>query len=159
MHIVVAGLVGIAGVMVAGAAGAQVPQQLVACALRVADAERLACYDAVVKSLNTKASADASTANAAAARARADRLAGFGKPEPALETLAEIQSTLAEILADSTGRSVFILDNGQMWRQADGFKLRGVKAGTAVTVKRGALGSIRLMPVGSNRSVQVIRMR
>jgi hypothetical protein len=34
-----------------------------------------------------------------------------------------------------------------------------VKVGSAVTIKRGALGSFRLMPVGSNRSVQVVRMR
>jgi regulator of protease activity HflC (stomatin/prohibitin superfamily) len=180
MRIVVAGLVGVAGLTVAGVgpARAQVPERLVACASKVADAERLACYDAVVGSMNAEArraseareaeakvaaaaaaAAAATAAEAAAAKAEADRQAGFGKAASAAESVAEIQAAITEVLRDSSGKSVFVLDNGQIWRQADGFNLPGVKVGTSVTVKRGALGSFRLVPASSNRSVLVIRMR
>ena len=54
---------------------------------------------------------------------------------------------------------VFVLDNGQIWRQADGFRLPNAKVGATVELKRGALGSYRLVPRGSNRWVQVVRMR
>lgn len=182
MRIVVAALLGGAGMALAGAAGAQtpgqLPERLVSCAAKVNDAERLACYDAAVGSMSSEArqasearvaeakvaqaaaaAAAASAAQAEAAKAEADRLAGFGKPASAGDTVSEIEAAITEMLRDSTGKSVFILDNGQIWRQADGFRFPAMKVGTAVTVKRGALGSFRLVPADSNRSVQVIRMR
>lgn len=178
MRIVVAVLLGSTALSMAGNAVAQVPDKLVACAAKVDDAERLACYDAAVRSLNAEARAAsearekeakaaraaaeasaAAAAAAAAAQAEADRKNNFGKPVEKAETVSELTATVTELLTDGNRKSVFVLDNGQIWRHADGPALPNVKAGMQVTLKRGALGSFRLLPVGSNRSVQVVRMR
>lgn len=175
MRIVVAMLLASMAVTIGGSAAAQGPDGLVACASKVDDAERLACYDAAVRSLSAearaasearekeakaaKAAADASAAAAAAAQAEADRANNFGKPVEKTGTVSELTATVTELLTDGNRKSVFVLDNGQIWRHADGPPLPNVKAGMQVTLKRGALGSFRLLPVGSNRSVQVVRMR
>jgi hypothetical protein len=149
-----------------------------ACVGKVDDADRLACYDSAVKSMNAEArrasearEAEASAAKAAAAaaaataaaaaaqQAEAERKDSFGKPAAASETVSEIAATISEVLKDSTGKSVFVLDNGQIWRQADAFNLPNARVGTSVTIKRGALGSFRMVPSDSNRSIQVIRMK
>lgn len=178
MRIVVAMLLGSPLLFVAGGALAQAPDRLIACASKVDDAERLACYDSVVKALNSEARAAseareaeakaaraaaeasaAAAAAAAAAQAEADRKASFGKSVDQAAGVTEITATVTELLTDGNRKSVFVLDNGQIWRHADGPALPNIKAGTQVTLKKGALGSFRLVPVGSNRSVQVVRMR
>ncbi len=150
------------------------PQQLLACAGKVSDAERLACYDTAMAALSADArrlseareveakaarEAAAASAAAAAAAAEAERKAAFGKPAASADEVQEIEAAISEILRTSTGGAVFILDNGQMWRQVDGYNLPNARVGTMVTVKRGALGSFRLVPKGTSRSAQVIRMR
>jgi hypothetical protein len=168
------------GCMAAMPAGAlaQSPDRMVACAGKVDDAERLACYDAAVKALGAEAraasearetearaakaaaaAAAAAAATRAAAAAEAERKDSFGKPAAASGTVSELTAAISEVLKDATGKAVFVLDNGQIWRQADGFKLPNAKIGSSVTIKRGSLGSFRLFPADSNRSVQVIRMR
>lgn len=172
----------VSGCMMLGATGAakaqQVPERLVACAGKVDDAERLACYDSAVKSMGAEAraaseareaeakaakaaaaAAAASAAAAAAAKADAERKDSFGKAAAPSEVVAEISATITEVLKDASAKSVFVLDNGQIWRQADAFNLPNAKVGSAVTIKRGALGSYRLVPSGSNRSILVIRMK
>jgi hypothetical protein len=178
MRIVVATLMGCTALMAAGTARAQVPDKLIACASRVDDADRLACYDAAVKSMGAEARAAseareaeanvaraaaaasaAAAAESAAAKAEADRKASFGRSAAASEIISELQASITEVLKSGTGKVVFVLDNGQVWRQADTLSLPNAKAGTAVTIKRGALGSFRLVPDNSNRWVQVVRMR
>lgn len=177
MRIVVAMAMGCMAAMPAGAL-AQSTDRLVACAGKVDDAERLACYDSAVKALGAEAraasdvrereakaakaaaaAAAAAAATQAAAAAEAERKDSFGKAAAESGTVSELTAAITEVLKDSTGKAVFILDNGQIWRQADGFTLPNAKVGTSVTIKRGALGSFRLVPANSNRSVQVVRMR
>ncbi len=147
------------------AAAAQAPRALLDCTSILSDAERLACYDTAVKTFSSEARAvaerreaqSARLASAAAAAAAVQRADGFGR---ASEVRVEsIESTLKEVLTDSVGKSVFILDNGQIWRQVDGFRIPNARPGVAVTVKRGAMGSYRIAIAGSNRTAQVIRMR
>jgi hypothetical protein len=178
MRIVVAMMIGCTAVATAGVASAQAPDKLIACASKVDDRERLACYDSVVKSLNKEAkaaseareaeakaaeaaaaAAAAAAATKAAAEAEAARKDSFGKAAAASETASELTAVISEVLKDSSGKSVFVLDNGQIWRQADGFTLPNAKVGVSVTLKRGMLGSFRMVPANSNRSVQVVRMR
>jgi hypothetical protein len=168
------------GCMAATTTGAlaQSPDRMIACASKVEDSERLACYDSAVKALGAEAraasearEAEASAAKAAAAaaaaaaatraaaEAEAARKASFGKSAEPSETVSELTASVTEVLTDGNRKAVFVLDNGQIWRHTDGPALPNVKVGSAVTIKRGALGSFRLMPVGSNRSVQVVRMR
>ena len=177
MRIVVVMLMGSVALASAGVAQAQTPDRLIACASKVDDAERLACYDSVVKGLGAEAraaseareqdakaakAAAAAAASAAAARAAAEaeaaRKDSFGKPA-SQEAVSELTAAITEVLKDASGKAVFVLDNGQIWRQADGFALPNAKVGAQVTIKRGSLGSFRLVPANSNRSVQVIRMR
>ena len=150
---------------VASVAQAQAPRALLDCTGILSDAERLACYDNAVKAFSSEARAvaerreaqSARLAAAAAAAAVAQKSDSFGRVNEA--RIESIESTLKEVLTDSSGKSVFILENGQIWRQADGFRLPNAKPGAAATVKRGAMGSYRLLIVGSNRTAQVVRMR
>jgi hypothetical protein len=147
------------------AALAQAPRALLDCTSILSDAERLSCYDTAVKTFSADARAIAERreaqaarlAAAAAATAAAQKADSFGRASEA--RVESVDSTLKEVLTDSVGKSVFILENGQIWRQADGFRMPNARPGVAVTVKRGAMGSYRLAVAGSNRTVQVIRMR
>ena len=147
------------------AASAQAPRALLDCTSILSDAERLACYDNAVKAFSSEARAvaerreaqSAKLAAAAAAAAAAQRSDSFGRPSE--QRVDRIDSTLKEVLTDNSGKSVFILDNGQIWRQVDGFRLPNARPAAAVSIKRGAMGSYRLMIAGRNRTVQVVRMR
>lgn len=149
----------------APAAAAQAPRALLDCTSILADAERLACYDNAVKAFSSEArvvaerreAQAAKLSAAAAAAAAAQRADSFGRASEA--RVERIDSTLKEMLTDSTGKSVFILENGQIWRQADGFRIPNARPAVAVTIKRGAMGSYRITFAGSNRTAQVVRMR
>ncbi len=169
-------------VMIAGAAllatpvSAQSLKPFTDCAAIVDDEQRLECYDkaasaispairAEVEQRRKLAAARAAEAAAAAEAARAakerDRFGregvrGFRGSD---EDVAEIQSDVTEVLRDSTGKMIIVLENGQMWRQVDGSTMGSIRAGSTVTVKRGSLGSYRLVPEKGNRTFQVIRMR
>jgi hypothetical protein len=163
--------------LTATAATAQVSEaeraRLVACAARADDAERLACYDAAVEGLSPEAKAAAAGRAAAAQalaaeRAKAKQAAAAdrfgreglrlpGRREP--EGLQDVTAELAEMLRDGFGKAVFVLDNGQIWRQTDGPAMPPVRAAETVQVKRGALGSYRLVVPRMKRVVPVVRMR
>ena len=153
-------------------AAAQAPKALLDCTAILNDSERLACYDAAVKTFSAEARSVSETREAQAARLAAAAAAataaqkadsfgregvkGSGRSDGRIES---VDSVLKEVLTDSVGKSVFILENGQIWRQADGFRLPNARAGAAVEIRRGAMGSYRLMVKGSNRVAQVVRMR
>ncbi len=163
------GLAGLAGVALVSPVAAQAPRALLDCTSILSDAERLACYDTTVKAFSSEARAvaerreaqaaklAAAAAAASAAAAAAQRSDGFGKANEA--RIERIDSTLKELMTDSTSKSVYVLDNGQIWRQADGYRIPNARPGAAITIKRGAMGSYRLSVAGGNRSVQVVRMR
>ena len=157
----------------AQAAQAQAPRAILDCAAILNDGERLACYDTAVKALSSEARAMAERREAQAARLAAASAASaaahktesfgregvktFGKADDG--RLDRIEAKLSELLKDSSGRLVFVLDNGQIWRQAAAYPLPSARPGVAVLVKRGAMGSYYLSAGGSNRTVQVLRMR
>lgn len=147
------------------AAAAQAPKALLDCTAILSDAERLACYDKTVKAFSSEARIVAERreaqagklAAAAAVAAAAQKADTFGRASES--RIESVDSTLREMLTDNTGKSVFILENGQIWRQADGFRVPNVRPGTAITIRRGAMGSFRITVAGSNRTAQVVRMR
>lgn len=163
----------------AGVAGAQAPEGLLRCSALVKDAERLKCYDDAVKGLSADARAVAerrekeAAVAAAAAAAAATRAAqaeaaakvekqeqAFGKADAgADERMEELAARLAESFTDSQKRQVFLLDNGQMWRQTEGLPLASTRPGTEVILKRGAMGSHRMVVPGQKRTVKVTRIR
>jgi hypothetical protein len=169
--------------LVAAPAAAQAPDSLVKCAGIARDAERLACYDAAVAGLSAEArrvsearaaessriaAEEAAAAAAAAARKQeAERQArreafggeviGKGRVDP--EEVVEVETTLSELLTNASGLGVFILGNGQMWRQTDTAPLPRLKAGDAVKLKRASLGGYQLVQLRTGRWVTVRRIK
>ena len=89
----------------------------------------------------------------------------FGKPppEPVPEELNEIASPVLEFAKTARGKAVFILENGQVWRQLDSdtTAVLDPARGTKMTVKieRGFLGSYNLTIDGRNILVKVSRLK
>ena len=161
-----------------GAAAAQTvdADTLVKCAGIGEDAKRLACYDEAVSRLGEKVRAAEAKRRAEAekiAKRRAEDEAkrakeAFGAenlgPAKADETFGvrrpdEVEAKVVEMLTGATGEAVFILDNGQMWRQDGGLQLPPIKPGEAVRITRGMVGGYKLTIVKRGRSVTVKRMR
>lgn len=168
----------IIGVM-AGAAEAQPMEGLLKCVAIADDAQRLACYDAAMASASAEARAAAAQRQAAAAekarrdseaaaQAKTDRFGAEGVPEEArppaakaaeAERIDKLEAAVAEMLQDAVGNAIFVLDNGQMWRQTDGLQLPPLRAGEPVRISRGMVGGYRLTLLKRNRAVAVKRMR
>jgi multidrug efflux pump subunit AcrA (membrane-fusion protein) len=157
-------------------------EAFMACARIAGDAERLACYDQAVAALSAegrrlaaeraaaaeeaakaRAEAEARAAAEAAETARAARVEGFGarggSPAQREERIDRIEATVTETFTDSQRKLVFLLDNGQMWRQTDGVFLAIVRPGTPVIVRRATMGGFTLRIESLNRNVPVMRMR
>lgn len=167
---------------------AQVPAGMMACVSIPRDADRLACFDAAVAkgSPQARAAADARAAEtaritaaeaataAAAAKASAEAdaarkaeafggeaVAARGKARfaPPEGELQEIETGITEILTNQSGLGVFLLENGQLWRQVDTSPMPRVKDGDRVTVTRAPLGGYRLNFLRTKRWVLVKRVR
>jgi len=112
-------------------------------------AERLRCYD---------------MAAPRATQALLPNPQDFGKPAPSAP--AEVAQLTAGVRAFSKtahGRAVFVLDNGQTWRQldADDAVVQDPDPGKAlnVTISRGLFGSYNLAIDGRNGVVKVRRLQ
>ncbi len=149
---------------------------LVKCAAIARDAERLACYDAAVADSSPQARAASEvrakeTAKIVAAEAAAAALAkreAFGaegvksRPDRFKLDANEVQtveSSVTEMLTNRSGLAVFLLENGQLWRQADTVNLPNVRPGDTVKIDRAALGGYNLTLVKQKRVVLVKRVR
>ena len=89
----------------------------------------------------------------------------YGKPAPATdaEGLSSITSNVLEFARTSRGLSVFILENGQIWRQLEGDTsvVRDPPAGQPmkVTIENGFLGSYNLTIEGRHGLIKVTRLK
>lgn len=160
------GLAG-SGPCVAGTYPAVDPAEFARCARIDAADERLACYDALGRSVKTSPVA-AAPASAAADKAPAPEKSSaqataaggvnaFGltrheAPPPAPPDVVRAQ--VAALTTDRLGKVHIRLDNGQVWSfTAAEARLR---AGEAVTIRRAALGSF-LMTTPSHHTYRVQR--
>ncbi len=180
--------VGIVSLFVAAPLSAQIAPDVMACVAVPRDVDRLACFDAAVAkaSPQARAAADARAAetariNAAEAAAAAAALAAraeadtakkaeafggetvvqrgkdrFAAPEGELQA---IETGITEILTNQSGLGVFLLENGQLWRQVDTAAMPRARPGDRVTVTRAALGGYRLNFVKQQRWILVKRLR
>jgi hypothetical protein len=145
------------------------------CADIVDAAERLGCFDAAMARVRSALAAPAPEAPSKSL------LEWFGfsrppqpvtKPEefgktapeaPAAEEINEISSPVLEFARTLHGKAVFILENGQVWRQIDSdtTAVPDPERGTRMTVKieRGFLGSYNLTIGGRNILVKVNRLK
>lgn len=85
----------------------------------------------------------------------ADDVAELAPPEP-----QEVTSTITETFTDGTQRRVFLLENGQIWREGNNSSLRGrIRIGSTATVSRGGIGGYRLRVEGRTGFISVTRVR
>ncbi|WP_299321995.1 hypothetical protein [Parasphingopyxis sp.] len=85
----------------------------------------------------------------------AEDVADLAPPEP-----TEVTSNIVETFTDSTRRRVFLLENGQMWREGSNSSLRGrIRVGSSATISRGGIGGYRLRVEGRTGFISVSRIR
>src|SRR5690242_19595201 len=121
--------------------------QISQCASIADSAERLQCFD---------------RAAPAAKGALVPKAADFGKPVAPPPEVAQVVAVVTQLSKTVHGRALFVLDNGQTWRQLDGDDVQVPEppSGTAlkVTIERGLFGSYHLMIEGRNGLVRVRRV-
>jgi len=163
------GLAG-SGPCLAGAAPPAVdPAEFARCSRIDAADERLACYDALGRSLKPPPVLSASPSPAADKAPAADESSGqaataaggvnaFGltrHERPAAAAGPDlIRAQVAAVTTDRLGRAYVRLDNGQVWSFTAPDVL--LRAGEAVTIRRAALGSF-LMTTPSHHTYRVQR--
>ena len=148
--------------------------EIVKCADVAEPSKRLACFDAATARAKGALAAPAPTVREMGGGAeefgfsksqpvlKAD---DFGKtaPEPGPKEITQISATVVELAKTLRGRAIFILDNGQVWRQldADATELPYPAAGTTmkVTIEKGWVGSYNLTIAGRNGLIKVFRMK
>ncbi len=142
--------------------------RLVACGRIADDAERLACFDRLVAGLSPDMAAERAARDAAAAEERRARAGdAFGRetmrtvvrPAAAPDDQRELVATIEEVLTGERGQMVFVLDNGQIWRQTDSQSMPPVRPGAEVTIRRQLAGRFALTVTRPRRTVTVARMR
>jgi hypothetical protein len=155
------------------------------CADVAAAVERLQCYDAAAAEAKTAMSAPAAAVPQQQAAAEDDEGGGvlewfgleskkpvtkpeeFGKPPAPVASgpkeITEISSDVLELAKNAYGRSVFILANGQVWKQIDGdmTEVRDPGKGELmkVTIEKGLFGSNSLSIDGRRGIVKVRRVK
>ena len=155
--------------LVAAPASAQpssATDELARCAGIAADTARLACFDALARGLRQRSDAGAETTEPAGEPASApapqleDEDAFGAELLGGREALGpdEIESRLIGEFTGWQGNTTFPLENGQVWRQAEGGRLVFRSAAPLITIRRGAFGTYRLTVEGLNRSVRVRRV-
>lgn len=178
---------GLAILISAGAAGAGPARDAMTAVAKCTEiagtAERLQCFDAAAAGVRTVLA----TADEAARKQEEEGggvLAWFGftqdgppvtKAEdfgiaPAKNTrpdapkeITEIAATVQELAKTPLGRSIFILDNGQIWRQLDGdqteVQYRASAGPMNVRIEKAFMGSYSLFIEGSKKMVKVRRLK
>jgi hypothetical protein len=148
--------------------------ELAKCADIADSAERLKCFDAAVPRAKSALAAPA-PAPEAPGRSLLEwfgfsrppppvtKPEEFGKPAPEPAELSEIRSDVIEYAKTLRGKALFVLDNGQVWRQldSDGTVVLDPPQGKTmkVVIERGFLGSYNLTIEGRNGLIKVTRLK
>lgn len=144
--------------LIAVPATAQEDDPFAACAATADDAARLACFD------TTYAELKVAIAEREAAEER-ERQETFGlravdeSAERAREEM-NLTATVAEVLQGAGRSQVLLLDNGQLWREADGSTLRNrVREGWVAEITRHWSGAYEMRFDGRSGYLRVMRMQ
>jgi len=152
---------------------------LVKCADIADSAKRLECFDAATARAKAALAAPAPPVQSAQPPKEKSLLEWFGlsrpspttkpedfgkpPPEPATKEITQISDTVLEFAKTARGKAIFILENGQVWRQidGDGTEVLPPAPGTTmkVTIEKGFLGSYNLTVEGRNNLVKVNRLK
>ena len=151
--------------------------EIAKCADVAEASERLKCFDAAAVRAKSMLAAPAPAPDAPAKKSwldwfgfsRSDKPATtqeeFGKPPRPAESgeLKEIAATVIEFAKTARGKAIFILDNGQVWRQldADSTEVPYAVPGKPmkVLIETGFLGSYNLTIEGRNGLIKVTRLK
>jgi len=165
-----------------------VVEQIAKCSDIATAIERLDCYDTAARAAKTVVSMEPEVTQPPSRQASAttesqdDEEGGllswfglsqpttkpedFGKPPPAQsrpKEVTEISANVLEMAKNVYGRAVFVLDNGQVWKQVDGDQGRvdEPKRGETmrVTIEKALFGSYALKVEGRRGIVKVRRLR
>lgn len=172
--------------LLSGRAAAQAPDAMTDCTAIEDDAERLECFDRLTRAEQPKPPAAPESPPAPATQPETP--AATAEPpvaetrEPAETPRADAEAPvddfglerkrelvgpdrfLASVVGGFQGwggyeKTVFVLDNGQVWEQVGFEKFRYGGPDRVVEIRRGALGSFLLSPEGLNRKVRVRRLK
>jgi hypothetical protein len=125
---------------------------------------RIAAEEAAVAAAAAKARADADALATAQASKEAfgnETIKSRGKERfaPPPGEVQEIETTLTDTFTNREGFSVFLLENGQLWREVDVATKINTRAGDKVRLERAALGGYKLHFVRQKRVILVKRMK
>jgi hypothetical protein len=161
----------LAAIWIVGRAwGAPVSSEaLQSCAQLTDDKQRLACFDRAVAALGTSPGAPAAATAQRETPAPltdeqkmglpAERILKLQAPaDAAPPKLKELAATIQSVRANSAGREVFTLDNGQVWQQSELDPKFSVAPGDTVKITHGALGSF-WMSANAHSNTRVSRLR
>jgi hypothetical protein len=161
-------------IFLAGAAhadpAADASAEIAKCAGIADSAARLKCFDAAAPRANGAPAAQ--PASEAPDRdgfgfsppQAVTRVEDFGKPPPPPE-ITQITATVIELARTARGRSIFVLDNGQVWRQLDGDDTDvqdpqpGKTMKVAIETGLSLVGNYNLTIEGRNASIRVRRVK
>ena len=133
------------------------------CAEIDTDTVRLACFDALARALDARAEppddAAAETDTADAAVRGVDAFGSELVRDGSIEMPDEISSRFVGEFTGWRGNTVFTLENGQVWRQAEEDRLIYRADSPIVTLRRGTFDTYRLSVEGVGGSVRVLRVR
>jgi hypothetical protein len=154
----------------ASIAAPQIEDRLADCARIAASSERLACYDALSEprkskldwnwSFSTEDPHHAAPVTAEPAALQPDTAANFGfdKGQDA-GALTQIRSRYDGEFTGWSGNTLFRLENGQVWKQAQAGRVSERATHPQVTIERTALGRYRMNVEGLSESVRVERVK
>lgn len=131
---------------------------------RAQESARIAAEEAAVAAAAAKVKAEADAVAAAEARrnafgAETVQSRGTARFEPAPDEIQTIETSVTDVFSNKSGFSVFLLENGQLWREADVAASLNVRAGDKVVLERAALGGYKLRFVKSKRVILVKRLK
>lgn len=143
-----------------GAAAAQTerPEQLAqayACRAIENTEERVACYDRAIDQMMA-AEQQGQFVAVDRAQVEAAQRESFGFSLPSIDSLLprlgnsedtfdRVEVTVQRISVSDTGRATFYMSDGQVWQQVDPQRIRNVRAGDPVTIRRAALGTYMMI--------------
>ena len=148
-------------------------QELAKCADIANPADRLKCFDAAIPRAKSalatppteikEPTVTVETFGLPQPEKPVVKVEEFGKPPPEPKGITEITAATIEFGKTPRGKALFILDNGQVWRQldADSTDVLPPQLGSVmkVTIETGVFGSYNLTIEGRNGLIKVTRLK
>ena len=142
---------------------------LLECAEIIDDTRRLACFDSAAKNISGSANITQKVIPT-----KQEKVADFGKtqlrksPVKAVRSeqkkveakdLKEITLKVKKSAYTATEKFVLFMENGQVWKQKDGRKIRLPKGQFEVVIKKGAIGGFNMIVPTKRTIIKVTRLK